>query len=34
MRTFLAAGALSILLLGSAQQAVARPHAMQVPRKQ
>ncbi len=34
MRTILAAGALSILLLGSAQQAVARPHAMQVPRKQ
>ena len=34
MRTFLAAGALSILLLGSAQQAEARPHAMQVPRLQ
>jgi uncharacterized protein YkwD len=34
MRTILAAGALSILLLGSAQQGVARPHAMQVPRKQ
>ena len=34
MRTILAAGALSILLLGSAQQAAARPHAMQVPRKQ
>ena len=34
MRTILAAGALSILLLGSAQQAVARPHAMQVPQKQ
>jgi uncharacterized protein YkwD len=34
MRTILAAGALSVLLLGSAQQAVARPHAMQVPRKQ
>ena len=34
MRTILAAGALSILLLGSAQQAVARPHAMQVPQRQ
>jgi uncharacterized protein YkwD len=34
MRTILAAGALSILLLGSAQQAVARPHAMQLPRQQ
>jgi uncharacterized protein YkwD len=34
MRTTLAAGALSILLLGSAQQAAARPHAIQVPRKQ
>ena len=34
MRTILAAGALSILLLGSAQQAAARPHAMQVPRQQ
>jgi uncharacterized protein YkwD len=34
MRTILAAGALSILLLGSAQQAVARPHAMQVPQQQ
>ena len=34
MRTILAASGLSILLLGSAQQAVARPHAMQVPQKQ
>jgi uncharacterized protein YkwD len=34
MRTILAAGALSILLLGSAQQAAARPHALQVPQKQ
>ena len=34
MRTIIAAGALSILLLGSAQQAVARPHAMKVPRQQ
>ena len=34
MRTILAAGVLSILLLGSAQQAAARPHAMQVPQKQ
>jgi uncharacterized protein YkwD len=34
MRTILAAGALSILLLGSAQQAVARPHSIQVPRRQ
>ena len=34
MRTILAAGALSILLLGSAQQAVARPHAIQLPRQQ
>jgi uncharacterized protein YkwD len=34
MRTILAAGALSILLLGSAQQAVARPHALQASRKQ
>jgi uncharacterized protein YkwD len=31
MRTFFAAGALSILLLGSTQQAVARPQAIQVP---
>src|SRR5262245_1883665 len=34
MRTILAAGALTVLLLGSAQQAVARPQAMQVPHKQ
>jgi uncharacterized protein YkwD len=34
MRTIFAAGALSILLLGSAQQAAARPHAIQVPQKQ
>jgi uncharacterized protein YkwD len=33
MRTILAAGALSILLLGSAQQAAARPHALQVPQQ-
>ena len=34
MRSLLAAGALSVLLLGSAQQAAARPQAMQVPQKQ
>jgi uncharacterized protein YkwD len=34
MRTILATGALSILLLGSAQQAVAHPHSMQVPQQQ
>ena len=34
MRTILAAGALSVLLLGSAQQAAARPQAMQIPQKQ
>jgi uncharacterized protein YkwD len=34
MRTIIAAGALSILLLGSAQQAAARPHAIQLPRQQ
>ena len=33
MRTIVAAGALSILLLGSAQQAVARPQALLVPRQ-
>ncbi|HKB20950.1 MAG TPA: CAP domain-containing protein [Gaiellaceae bacterium] len=33
MRTIVATGALSILLLGCVQQAVARPLAMQVPRQ-
>jgi uncharacterized protein YkwD len=33
MRTIVATGALAVLLLGCAQQAVARPHALQVPRQ-
>lgn len=34
MRTIFAAGALSVLLLGSAQQASAGPRALQVPQRQ
>ena len=34
MRTIIAAGALSVLLLGSTQQAAARPHAIQLLRQQ
>jgi uncharacterized protein YkwD len=33
MRTIVATGALAVVLLGCAQQAVARPHALQVPRQ-
>jgi uncharacterized protein YkwD len=33
MRTIVATGALAVLLLGCAQQAVARPQALQVPRQ-